>query len=141
MNRIKKISISSALLFLLIVLYSCREEIVDPTKSVGTVNQPVSLNYYNSYTFLIDAQDISFVQTDLTNITYNKSKITFSIKNYSSGYVGIKIISENKSVIFYKYLGYNVSDTTVFFTFVIPEKIQLNFDHFTGKLKLNLSSL
>ena len=51
--------IITGLLLILIFIPSCREDIIAPGNAAGNINQPVRLKSGLSYTFLINAENIS----------------------------------------------------------------------------------
>ena len=44
---------------LLILLISCREDILHPDEIAGNINEPVQVNSRNSYTLIINAKNLS----------------------------------------------------------------------------------
>ncbi len=82
----------------LLLIISCREDIIVPDNLATNVNEPILLNESNSYSFVINAQNISIDVVNNTNFSANTSRISITIVDYSSGYVRIKIIDKQMSV-------------------------------------------
>ncbi|MBT8387286.1 MAG: hypothetical protein KJO12_07720, partial [Ignavibacteria bacterium] len=56
-------------LFLLIMVVSCREDILHPDDFAGSINEPVQLISRNSYTFIINAKDLSMTISALASFS------------------------------------------------------------------------
>ena len=83
---------------------SCRENIVLPDEFAGNVNEPLELNNFNSYTFLIDAKKISVKYKKQADFSSFYTQISISITDYSSGTFRFKI-KDNQSVNRFSYFG------------------------------------
>jgi len=112
-----------------------------PENIAGNVNEPLEVNHYNSYTFLLDAKKISVDysrQADFTSLT---SRISITISDYSSGSVKFQI-RDNQLNSRFSYLGNkNVESYTEVLDGFVPISVELQAANFTGKLKIQLSSI
>ena len=126
--------------FVTVILFiSCREEIIAPDNFTTTVNEPILINESNSYSFVINAQNISIDVVNNTNFNANTSRVSITIVDYSSGYVSIKIIDKQTNSRF-TYFGNDEED---FFTEslngYVPASVGIRTVDFSGKLKIELN--
>jgi hypothetical protein len=118
---------------------SCREDIIAPDNFATNVNEPILINESNSYSFVINAQNISIDVVNYTNFSANTSRISITIVDYSSGYVSVRIIDKQSNNRF-SYFG---NDDQDFFTESIngyvPASVGIKAVDFSGKLKIDLN--
>ena len=138
-----KFSPNIFLIFVISIIFlsvSCREDIVLPDEFAGNVNEPLELNNFNSYTFLIDAKKISVNYKKQADFSSFYTQISISITDYSSGTVRFKI-KDNQSVNRFSYFGntneYNYKESLSGF---VPYLIEIEADDFSGKLKIQLNT-
>ncbi|MCG6914349.1 hypothetical protein LJE86_10575 [bacterium BMS3Abin03] len=138
-----KFSPNIFLIFVISIIFlsvSCREDIVLPDEFAGNVNEPLELNNFNSYTFLIDAKKISVKYKKQADFSSFYTQISISITDYSSGTVRFKI-KDNQSVNRFSYFGntneYNYKESLSGF---VPYLIEIEADDFSGKLKIQLNT-
>ncbi len=133
MNRLAFIS------FLLILVISCREDIIHPDELAGNVNDPVQLKSSNSYTFIINAKDLSMNISSHTSFNTTLARISVTIIDHESGYVNISVKDFNDIERF----RYFVDDDISLFTEVIdgysPNSIDIRMQALSGKLRIQLS--
>ena len=118
---------------------SCREDIIEPDNFATNVNEPILINETNSYSFVINAQNISIDVVNNTNFNANTSRVSITIVDYSSGYVSVRIIDKQTNSRF-TYFGNDEED---FFTESIngyvPASVGIRTVDFSGKLKIELN--
>ena len=123
----------------LLLFLSCREDIIAPDNFATNVNEPILLNESNSYSFVINAQNISIDVVNNTNFSASTSRISITIIDYSSGYVRIKII-DKQTINRFSYFG---NDDENFFTEsltgYVPASVGIKAVDFSGKLKIELN--
>lgn len=136
----KRIFINIYLFAAVILLFiSCREDIIAPDNFATNVNEPILLNESNSYSFVINAQNISIDVVNNTNFNTNTSRISITIVDYSSGYVSVRVIDKQSNSRF-SYFG---NDDEDFFTEslngYVPAYVGIKAVDFSGKLKIELN--
>ena len=123
----------------ILLFISCREDIIAPDNFATNVNEPILLNESNSYSFVINAQNISIDVVNNTNFSANTSRISITIIDYSSGYVSVRIIDKQSNNRF-SYFG---NDDEDFFTQslngYVPASVGIKTVDFSGKLKIQLN--
>ncbi|MCH7964283.1 MAG: hypothetical protein IH852_10155 [Bacteroidetes bacterium] len=123
----------------ILLFISCREDIIAPDNFATNVNEPILINESNSYSFVINAQNISINVINNTNFSANTSRISITIVDYSSGYVRVRII-DNQSNTRFSYFG---NDDEDFFTQslngYVPASVGIKAVDFSGKLKIQLN--
>ncbi len=117
---------------------SCREDVVAPGNPAGNINQPVRLKSNSSYTFIINAENISFYLLDYSGITSRHSELFLSLDDYKQGRVSFNIVEYSNQLVYQRQLTDNVSQMTVSLEGSIPDIINISFTNFTGKLKIYL---
>jgi hypothetical protein len=138
----KRISAFVYIFFLLNLplLNSCREDIVDPNNKGGNVNEPVSFNVPNSYTFIINANDVTRYVVDTASFQDSKTNLFVTLSNYKAGYVEI-FVSNNRGISLYaKRFNTNQSNLMNELVGYVPYKVAINFYNFSGQLKVELIS-
>jgi len=123
----------------LLLFLSCREDILAPDNLTTNVNEPILQNESNSYSFVINAQNISIDVVNNTYFSANTSRISITIVDYSSGYVRVKIIDKQTNNRF-SYFG---NDDEDFFTEsligYVPASVGIKAVDFSGKLKIEIN--
>ena len=119
----------------------CREEIVSPKNKSGNVNEPYKSSNRNSYTFILNANNISQTVIDYPSITHSNSRIFISLSDYTSGSVEIVIATKAKQVLYRNRLIENNDGSYGVVEGIKPEVIEIYFNDFTGKLKLQLTGV
>jgi hypothetical protein len=123
----------------MITLTSCREEIIPPNNPTGNMNQPVKEVTLNSYSFLINAGDITYNLYDYVRFENSRAQVYLSIFDYNSGSVEISLIGKSKRVIYSKKVESDLNGEYFRITNEIPDAVIINFKDFTGKFKLTVS--
>lgn len=124
-----------------VISFSCREEIISPKNKSGNVNEPYKSSNRNSYTFILNADNISQTVIDYPSITYSNSRIFISLADYITGSVEIVIATKAKQVLYRNRLTENNNGSYGVVEGIKPEVIEIYFNGFTGKLKLQLTGI
>jgi len=136
--KIKNIFLIASVIFMIAALESCREGIIDPGNSVGNVNEPVVLKSSDAYIFQIDAKNITFSKTDETFLDVTDTDIILELKDYSSGSVHVRVIADNLSTLYNELLSNDINGLQKSVVNHVVEKIQLDFNDFSGNLKVKM---
>ncbi|PIW69602.1 MAG: hypothetical protein COW08_06295 [Ignavibacteriales bacterium CG12_big_fil_rev_8_21_14_0_65_30_8] len=134
-----QISIIVIVSFLTITLSSCRENIITNENSLGNINEPVKFKTPESYSFEINASKITFSETDETQLNITNADIFISVSEYTSGFVSVTIIGDNLLNLYTTTFTNNGSSPSKKITNHVPEKIKVNFQNFSGKLKIRIN--
>ena len=134
-----QISIIVVVSFLTITLSSCRENIITNENSLGNINEPVKFKTPESYSFEINASKITFSETDETQLNITNADIFISVSEYTSGFVSVTIIGDNLLNLYTTTFTNNGSSPPKKITNHVPEKIKVNFQNFSGKLKIRIN--
>ena len=119
----------------------CREEIIPPNNPAGNINEPVSTNTRNTYSFVINAENLDIDVTDYPKLFSNHSRMYFYISDYGSGSVEVSLRNQN-SVIFYNdVVANNLDGQYIEVRNNYTSSIQIKCSAFSGKLKIQISSL
>ena len=123
----------------ILLFISCREDIIAPDNFATSINQPILLNEFNSYSFVINAQNISIDVVNNTNFNAITSRVSITIVDYAGGYISIRITDEQTNRRF-SYFGNDEED---FFTEslngYVPASVGIKAVDFSGKLKIELN--
>jgi len=125
--------------FFLILIISCREDIIHPDELAGNVNEPVQLNSRNSYTFIINAKDLSMNISTLTSFNTTLARISFTLIDYESGYVNVSVKDFNEVERFRYFADEDVNLFTEVINGYLPNTIDIRMQGFSGKLRVQLS--
>jgi len=127
------------ILFLLILVISCREDIIHPDEFAGNVNEPVQINSRNSYTFIINAKDLSMSFSALASFNTTLARISVTLVDHESGYVNISVKDLNDVERFRYFVDDDVSLFTEVIDGYLPNTINIRMQELDGKLKVQLS--
>lgn len=123
------------------VLSGCREEIIDPFNPATNVNEPVQTRTSNSYSFILNAQDINTELQNFTDLYSRRNRILITAEGYKVGYLDILIFDENKVGVFEARISSDESGLYSSIIGSIPERVVLSFTNFTGRFKIQISPL
>ena len=137
---LRKINYFCLLITILLLLFvSCRENIITPDNFSDNINEPILISEPNSYTFFINAENITIDVVNNALFSSTMSRITISIVNYSSGSVNVRVI-DPQSISRFNYFG---SDDENLFTETlngyVPQSVGIKTINFSGKLKIQLT--
>jgi len=124
-----------------LVTAGCREEIVPPDNPATNINEPVQMRYRNSYTFLINAEKISFDLVDYPDLRTSTTSLYFTLSDYKSGTVSISILNKDDGLIFSEQYADNLPGFYYEIKGNLPAKIKIRCSDFSGKLKVQLTGI
>ena len=125
--------------FLLILVVSCREDIIHPDEFAGNINEPVQINSRNSYTFIINAKDLTMSISALALFNATLARISVTLIDHESGYVNVSVKDLNDVERFRYFADDDVSLFTEVIDGYLPNTIDIRMQEFSGKLKVQLS--
>jgi hypothetical protein len=137
-NRI--IAILIIPLISLVLIPSCREEVIAPGNPAGNVNQPISLRSGSSYTFIINAENISATVNDYSGVYSTHSQLLITLEDYSQGRVNFNIYDYSNRLVYQKLLADNIIPINAVLDGITPDIVNISFINFTGKLKIQVFS-
>jgi hypothetical protein len=110
-----------------------------PGNDAGNVNDPIQDNKTNYYSLIIFAEDLTTDITAITNFNLNTTKTLLTITDFEGGSV-LFTIRDKKGISLYRFSAESeVKNELRKMTNGIPDKVELNFQNFSGKLKFSLS--
>jgi hypothetical protein len=127
------------ILFLLILVVSCREDIIHPDEFAGNINEPVQINLRNSYTFIINAKNLTMNISALTSFNTTFARISVTLIDHESGYVNVSVKDLNDVERFRYFADDDVSLFTEVIDGYLPNTIDIRMQELSGKLKVQLS--
>lgn len=130
----------TGLLFILILIPSCREDIIAPGNAAGNINQPVRLHDGSSYTFLINAEDISTTFKDFSGVKSTHSQLILSLEDYSQGQASFYIFDYSNQLLYNRLMKANIKTISASLEGRTPDIITITFKNFTGKLNIQVFS-
>lgn len=127
-----------ALFFLFIS--GCREEIIPPDDPVTNENEIVQRRTTSSYTFIINAKNISFNITDSPGLNSLSTRLTIYVENYKSGEADISLISAGE-ILHETTVSGNITGRSKDIIGVNPYTVNIKCENFTGQLKVQLTRI
>ena len=124
---------------LLILIISCREDIIHPDEFAGNVNEPVQINSRNSYTFIINAKNLSMNISALTSLNTTLARISVTLIDHEAGYANVSVKDINDVERFRYFADDDVSLFTEVIDGYLPNTIDIRMQELSGKLKVQLS--
>ena len=124
---------------LLILLISCREDIIHPDEIAGNVNEPVQINSRNSYTLIINAKNLSINISALASFNTTLARISVTLVDHESGYVNVIVKDLNDIERFRYFVNTDVNLYTEVIDGYLPNSIDIRLEELSGKLKVQLS--
>jgi hypothetical protein len=128
-------------LVILIISFSCREEIIEPDNMVGNINEPVQLTERNSYSFLLNAKNLTMSLS--VPIYFSSARTRFNVRliDYESGYINVSVQDLSNIERFRYYMAEEVSYHTELLDGYVPTTININTDNFSGKIKIEFRKI
>lgn len=133
--NIGKIFISSIALFLFL-FSSCREDIIPPNNPSSNLNQPVRLISSGSYTFILNAHNVSSTYNDYSGLNGTHSLIHLTLVDYKNGTVILHIYNNSQQLIFQKAMAIDIDEFSEYLDNENPATFQIIFNNFSGNLKI-----
>lgn len=133
--------ISSLLICLIVILIitSCREEIIEPGNFAGNVNKPIVENNDNYFSIILNANDLSTSYRSNTKFSFINNRTLLTISDLSNGSVRIIVKDKNGSSLYFSSNQTEVINDSEQISGSIPESVEFTFSNFSGKLKFSLS--
>ncbi len=120
---------------------SCREDIYDPNNNNNNINEPMVLSYSNSFSFLLNANNITYYVVNQTQLSEPTTSINISVEDYQSGYVEVFVTDEQLNSLYSIKIDSNKTNISALVRNYIPERVAIHFHQFTGNLNIQLSSI
>lgn len=136
MKIINRISYFLLAVLSLILFDSCREEIIPPNSPLTNLNEPVRLVSNGTYTFILNANDISATYKDYSGLSGIHSIVNISLDNYTGGTVIFHIYNNSEQLIFQKSMSDNIEEFSQHLDNEYPSMVHIIFNDFSGKLKI-----
>jgi len=132
-NHLRKIVL---LLLVIIISYSCREEIIEPDNLVETVNNPVQVRESNSYILLLNAENFTMNLTVSAIFTSIRTRFNITLIDYESGYTRISVQDYNSVERFRYFIADDVNYHSELLDGYVPTNINIHTENFSGKVKI-----
>lgn len=124
------------LLAIIVVSYSCREEIIEPDNLVETVNNPVQVRENNSYILLLNAKNFTMNLTVPAIFTSIRTRFNITLIDYESGYTRISVQDYNSVEKFRYFIADDVNYHSELLDGYVPTNINIHTENFSGKVKI-----
>lgn len=125
----------------LFLFISCRE-IITPVdsqkKTTNLLNNPIESETPNSYTFKISARNNSSNYINAIPVLQYLD-LSLAVGNYNSGTVHIQLVNNAQEVVYDRTFNFGFPSSTVNLDRLVPNKVKLEFDNFSGDFSLNLN--
>ncbi|HEY7751426.1 MAG TPA: hypothetical protein VH917_03970 [Ignavibacteriaceae bacterium] len=131
---------ASALLILILLFASCREEIIAPGNFAGNINEPIQLNNRNSFTFLINADNFSMNTSVPASFNTSASRISITLLDRESGFVFVGVRDSENAERYRHTISSDTNNFTEVIDGFIPKTIQIRTQTLSGKLKIQLTN-
>jgi hypothetical protein len=131
-------------IWLLLIFFfsiSCREEIIEPDNLVGNINEPVQLRERNSYSFLVNANNLSMSLSVPLYFSAARTRFNISLIGYESGYTNISAQDISNIERFSYYIAEEVTYHTELLDGYVPTTININTENFSGKIKIEFRKI
>jgi len=132
-NHLRKIVL---LLLVIIISYSCREEIIEPDNLVETVNNPVQVRESNSYILLLNAENFTMNLTVTAIFNSIRTRFNITLIDYESGYTRISVQDYNSVERFRYFIADDVNYHSELLDGYVPTNINIHTENFSGKVKI-----
>jgi hypothetical protein len=123
----------------LLLFSSCREEIIEPGNFAGNYNSPVEENKSNYYSIIINAKDLSSNFQSFMDFSFVSNKALLNIDDVTAGSVAIVIRDQNGVSLYSSVNQTEITNDSRKLVNSIPQKVEIYFTNFSGKLKFSLS--
>ncbi len=127
------------IIFFSILFISCREEVISPGNPAGNINEPYASRTKFSYSFTINADNITQTVIDNTYLNTARARIFASVSDYSSGNVEIILKNQSNHLIYSTTIESNTTGRFNEFEGYQPDIITIKFVDFTGKFRVTLT--
>ncbi|NUN08152.1 MAG: hypothetical protein HUU54_03160 [Ignavibacteriaceae bacterium] len=125
------------LVFPLMLLSGCREDILPPEAFIGTKNSAVVDNFRSYYNLQIDAENLDMIISDSLKFRTNNAYIEILNFDYSAGNVDVSLFN-GLSLLYVSSINSNKNNYKFSIEGQVPSRVTLRFSNFTGKFKIKL---
>lgn len=136
MNFIKKKIYQLLVVLIVFLISSCREDIIPPNNPASNPNQPVRLISNSSYSFILNANNVSTTYKDYPELTGVHTTVHIFLNDYRKGTAIFHIYNNSEQLIFQKAISDTINVYTENIDNEIPSIVQIIFNDFTGNLKI-----
>ena len=105
------------------------------------MNEPVQYHSNTSYTFIINADDISKNVNNFPSFSTTNIRLYTSVIDITSGSVQIFLMDSFNHAWYSRTFASEIKNSAIDFSGNTANLIQIKMNHFTGKLKVQLVSL
>lgn len=130
----------SIFLLLGILIAGCREDIITPDNPDANVNEIVKEKTPNTFSFSVNAENMSFNVEQYPDLNFQKTRLSFTISDYSSGETSLKVYNRS-NLLYDNEFKRNLNGNFVDFTGTPPTTLQIRCSDFTGKLRIHLRKM
>jgi hypothetical protein len=131
-----------SLVFLIFpLIISCREEIIEPNNPAGNVNQPIRFEKENYFNIDLNAYKLSTEILFDLYFTSQNNQILIKVSDLISGKLGVRVLASDDKYLYSASFIIGGINTVSRMYLGIPAKMKLNFDNFTGKLKIIIGKI
>lgn len=124
---------------IVLLVTSCREEILEPYNPAGNINQPFQEKKLNYFNIVMTASNLTYeFETDL-NFNSSESRIQISVVDREKGNVTVNVLNVNRNLIYVASIETESADLVDRIYGNIPDKVKISFKDFSGKLRVQLS--
>ena len=122
----------------ILLLSACREDIIAPGNPAGNVNEPVRIKAKFSYSFYINAVNVTTAVSDVSGISSIHSTVSVSLEDYKEGVASFNIYDNSSNLVYRKVIAENDLQISESLEGSSPEQVLINFTNFTGKLQIKV---
>ena len=122
----------------ILLFSSCREEIIAPGNPAGNVNEPVRIKAKFSYSFYINAVNVTTSVADVSGISSIHSTVSVSLEDYKEGVAAFNIYDNASNLVYRKIIAENDLQVSEILDGSSPDQVLINFTNFTGKLQIKV---
>lgn len=103
---------------------------------VGNINEPVQITERNSYTFLLNARDLTMHISVPIYFSSSRTRFNLTLIDYESGSTNVSVQDLSKIERFRYFIAEEVPYHTELLDGYIPSSIKINTENFSGKVKI-----
>lgn len=127
-------------LLLSVFIAGCREEIISPDNPDANVNEIIREKTPNTFTFSVNAENMSFNVEQHPDLNFQKMRLSFTISDYYSGETSLRVYNRS-NLLYGNEFQRNLNGDFVDFSGTPPTSLQIRCSNFTGKLRIHLRKM
>ncbi len=124
----------------LLVLSSCRLDVIEPESISAAINQPLQESRPNFLSYELNAENFSRNSSIPLNFNVSKATLYISLIGHSTGSVIIEIINTNQNIIFQRDVADNLPSFVTNFSETDFSRLKIESTDFSGKLIIRLTA-